>query len=320
MSGHRLRHRLAAWARASLLAGLALSVSADAADVPVYRAQGLDAPTVNFVLGNFEFVLLHELAHVVIGELKVPVLGPEENAADYLAATALLNTTRDDPVSYRRANTWLLAAAEGLRLSWTAGTARAGKLPYWNNHSLNIQRFYSIACLLYGNDRKVYADLPAAIGMPASRAAGCAAEWQKADQSFHWLLDNFGRKPAEAPGPEIAIIYDVPQTLVAAELLRAVQSDGMVERVAAAMRERIILPRKIALHMRSCGRPEAAWQPERQELVLCFELLDALYKLSDSRQPGFSRSGSMQLLQFPAVAGADQGGCRATAAEIHLGA
>ena len=288
MSGHRVMHRLASCTRAALLASLALFAAADAADAPVYRAQGLDTSTVNFVLGNFEFVLLHELAHVVIGELKVPVLGPEENAADYLAATAFLNTTRDDPVSYRRANTWLLAAAEGLRLSWTAGTARVGELPYWNNHSLNIQ--------------------------------GCAAEWQKADQSFHWLLDNFGRKPGEAAGPEIAVIYDVPQTLVAAELLSAVQKDGMLERVAGAMRERIILPRKIALHMRSCGRPEAAWQPEQQELVLCFELLDALYKLSGSRQPGFNRSGSMQLLQFPAVAGTDQGGCRATAAEIHLGA
>lgn len=308
MSRHCLMRHLASCARAVLLSSLTLFALAEAADAPVYKAQGLDTPTVNFVLGNFEFVLLHELAHVVIGELKVPVLGPEEDAADYLAATALLNTTRDDPVSYRRASTYLLAAAEGLRLSWAAGTARSDELPYWNNHSLNIQRFYSIACLLYGNDPKTWADLPSAIGMPALRAEGCAAEWQKADHSFHWLLDNFGRKPGEAAGPEIAIIYDVPKTLVAAELLRAVQKDGMLERVAGAMQERIILPRKITLHMRSCGRPEAAWQPEQQELVLCFELLDALYQLSGSRDTTFNRSGSMQLLQFPAIAGSNHGG------------
>ena len=169
-----------------------------------------------------------------------------------------MNATRADPVSYQRANTWLLAAAEGLQLSWAAGESRRGELPYWNNHSLNIQRFYSIACLLYGNDPRTFADLPGAIGMPAARADGCAAEWQKADQSFHWLLENFGRKPGEAAGPDIAILYDVPETLVSAELLRAIQKDGMLERVAGAMRERMILPRKIALHMRSCGQPEAA--------------------------------------------------------------
>lgn len=320
MSGHRLMRRLAAFGPAVLMGSLALFAPADAADAPAYRAQGLDPSTTDFVLGNFEFVLLHELAHVVIGELKVPVLGPEEDAADYLAATALLNSTRGDPVSYRRANSYLLAAAEGLNLSWAAGESRGGELPYWNNHSLNIQRFYSIACLLYGNDPKAFADLPATIGMPAARADGCTAEWQKADRSFHWLLDNFGRQPGEAAGPEIAIIYDVPESLVAAELLRAVQKDGMLERVGEAMRERIILPRKISLHMRTCGRPEAAWQPEQRELVLCFELLDVLYQLGGSRGTGFNRSGSVQLLQFPAIAGTDQGGCRPTAAEIHLGA
>ena len=282
--------RRATWLTAVLLGGMWLAVSATAAETPVYRARGLDASTVDFVLGNFEFVLLHELAHVVIGELKVPVLGPEEDAADFLAATALLNTTRGDPVSYRRANTWLLAAAEGLRLSWAEGETRTGELPYWNSHSLNIQRFYSIACLLYGNDPDAFADLPAEVGMPAARADGCAAEWQKADRSFRWLLDNFGRKPGQPAGPEIRIFYAAPKTLAAGELLREIQRDGMLERVAGAMRERIILPREISLRMRSCGRPEAAWQPEQRELVLCFELLDALYQLSGRRDTNANRS------------------------------
>ena len=62
--------RRATWLTAVLLGGMWLAVSATAAETPVYRARGLDASTVDFVLGNFEFVLLHELAHVVIGELK----------------------------------------------------------------------------------------------------------------------------------------------------------------------------------------------------------------------------------------------------------
>jgi hypothetical protein len=286
MIGRGLLLSFGSHGRAVLLGGLALLQSATAADAPVYRAQGLDASTIDFVLGNFEFVLLHELAHVVIGELKVPVLGPEEDAADYLAATALLNATRNDPASYQRANTWLLAAAEGLRLSWDEGETRGGELPYWNSHSLNIQRFYTLVCLLYGNDPEAFADLPAAVRMPAARADGCAAEWQKADRSFHWLLDNFGRKPGEPAGPEIRVFHAVPETLAAAELLRVIRQDGMLERVAGAMRDRIILPRAISLHMRSCGRPEAAWQPEQRELVLCFELLDALYQLSGRRDAG----------------------------------
>lgn len=308
MTAYRLMSRFGSYACVVLLGALALLKSVAAADAPVYRAKGLDTPTINFVLGNVEFMLLHELAHVVIGELKVPVLGPEEAAADYLAATALLNTARSDPASYRRATNRLLAAAEGLKLSWTEGKARGGEVPYWNSHSLNIQRFYSIACLLYGNDPEAYTDLPVAIGMPAARTGGCAAEWQQADRSFRWLLDNFGRKPGEAAGPEIGIDYAVPETLAASALLHAIQKDGMLERVVGAMRERIILPRQISLRMRSCGRPEAAWQPEQRELVLCFELLDALYQLSASRDTGPDRSGRMQLPQLPALAGTDQSG------------
>lgn len=44
----------------------------------------------DFVVGNIKFILLHELAHVVIGEKQIPILGPEESAADYFATTTLL--------------------------------------------------------------------------------------------------------------------------------------------------------------------------------------------------------------------------------------
>ena len=37
---------------------------------------------VQFVVGNTLFVLLHELGHVIIDEMKLPVLGREEDAAD----------------------------------------------------------------------------------------------------------------------------------------------------------------------------------------------------------------------------------------------
>jgi hypothetical protein len=52
----RLMLRLVAQGRMTILGCLVLLHSAVAADAPVYRAQGLDTATRNFVLGNFEFV------------------------------------------------------------------------------------------------------------------------------------------------------------------------------------------------------------------------------------------------------------------------
>jgi hypothetical protein len=45
---------------------------------------------VEFVVGNTLFVLLHEMGHVLIADMKLPVLGREEDAADTFAALAML--------------------------------------------------------------------------------------------------------------------------------------------------------------------------------------------------------------------------------------
>ena len=45
---------------------------------------------VEFVVGNTLFLLLHEMVHVLIVEMRLPVLGREEDAADTFAVLAML--------------------------------------------------------------------------------------------------------------------------------------------------------------------------------------------------------------------------------------
>ena len=47
---------------------------------------------VEFVVGNTLFTLLHEMGHVIIAEMKLPVLGREEDAADTYAALRMLRS------------------------------------------------------------------------------------------------------------------------------------------------------------------------------------------------------------------------------------
>ena len=44
----------------------------------------LTATELRFVTANAEFTLLHEMGHLLINELQLPVLGREEDAADQL--------------------------------------------------------------------------------------------------------------------------------------------------------------------------------------------------------------------------------------------
>src|SRR3954471_7690018 len=46
--------------------------------------------TIQFVVGNLLFVLLHEMGHVQVTEMGLPVLGREEDAADSYAAVKML--------------------------------------------------------------------------------------------------------------------------------------------------------------------------------------------------------------------------------------
>ena len=45
---------------------------------------------VEFVIGNTLFALLHEMGHVIIDDMKLPILGREEDAADTYAAIRML--------------------------------------------------------------------------------------------------------------------------------------------------------------------------------------------------------------------------------------
>jgi hypothetical protein len=48
----------------------------------------------DFVVGNMPFVLMHEMAHVHVTEMGLPVLGREEDAADSFAIIALLSSAQ----------------------------------------------------------------------------------------------------------------------------------------------------------------------------------------------------------------------------------
>ncbi len=93
--------------------------------------------TVQFVVGNVEYLLVHELAHFLITEKDIPVIGPTEYAADYVATLALIREEPLDAEQAGRAQALLLATAAGFIAAWRAGSASGVEVPYYG-----IQRYY----------------------------------------------------------------------------------------------------------------------------------------------------------------------------------
>jgi hypothetical protein len=237
-----------------------------------------------FVVGNAQFVMLHELAHLVIDEKGVPVLGPEEAAADYIAAMMLIRPrqeadSRDDRLLRVAVNT-----ADAFEIAWRLREEFGQQVPYWDTHALSVQRFSTMACLLYGSDPERFAGLPARVAMPAHRAAGCVVEYERAAHAIDWLFDTFARREGDPPGAPIEVRLEQPPSRTSEQMLAAIRTEGFIERTLQRVHEFVALDEPATFVMRACGQPQAAWMRERRELVFCYELLDTYVLLGYERR------------------------------------
>jgi hypothetical protein len=270
---------------AAIVTVLAGTVAHEDAGAQARGAGGATNPAaLDFAVGNVEFLLVHEIAHFLIDEKNVPIIGPEENAADYIATLALLREAPLDPAQQNRALRFLVAAADAFALAWQTGMTAGAEAPYWESHGLSIQRYYQVACLLYGSDPVAFAGVPQIAGLPDERARSCAGEYAQAAQGIEWLLTTFGRREGDAPSAAVSIVYQQPPTLVSARVRDELARIELLERIAERLRERFTIEQPLTMAMRRCGRAEAAWLPGPRALVICYELLDALYLLGLRRQ------------------------------------
>jgi hypothetical protein len=277
----RARKTAAAQARIALLAcaGLLGGVPTEAI-AQAQPAQREDTGAIAFVVGNVAFLLIHEIAHFLIAEKDLPIIGPEENAADYIATLALLREDSLDPARASRGREFLLSAAGAFGAAWRTGQELGAAVPYWGAHALSIQRYFQIACLLYGSDPVGFVRIPEIAGLPYERAQGCVAEHARADRSIQWLLDHYGRQPGDPAETPTEFVYEPPPTRISERILHELRSIELLERTVGRLHQRFTVERPFRLAVRSCGRAEAAWLDASRELAICYELLDTLYLLA----------------------------------------
>ncbi len=101
-----------------------------------------DKKSREYYLNNINlFSLYHELGHALIDAYKIPMVGPEEDAADSLASVMLL-------YYFNYGDQILLDNADYFDRAREAGASQENQ--YWDVHALNEQRFYRLLCYAYG--------------------------------------------------------------------------------------------------------------------------------------------------------------------------
>jgi len=138
---------------------------------------------VKFVVGNVVFVILHEMAHAMVTDLKIPMLGPEEDAADYFAIIELLSI--GSAFSHRV----LVDAAEGWFLSHQRDRHEKEPLYFHDEHGLDKQRAYKIVCILIGSDLAQFKDLADDAKLPQDRQRTCENDYDKAVSGWNEVLE-----------------------------------------------------------------------------------------------------------------------------------
>ncbi len=236
-----------------------------------------------FVIGNIVFVLLHEFGHLVIDDFDIPVLGNSEDAADTLAAISLIRLDRARPESDYAYIRMLLSAADANRILWNSGIERDNPDTYGARHPLSVQRVARIACLVYGSDTDTFAPLGEVSYLPEFRADWCDSEFEDAEKAWEWVRDTF-IKTADRGETKHDVRYGKAKDPRHEEIRARLLDARGLERAMEIVEATVLLPDSITLRTSSCGSPNAYWDPNSRDVVLCYELAWWFYELSSQQK------------------------------------
>jgi len=218
---------------------------------------------IEFVAGNMLFAVAHEVGHLLISELGLPVLGREEDAADTFAVMNLLN------MNYPFSNRVLMQSARGWFLSDRRNEREKVPMAFYDEHALDKQRAYNIVCLMVGSNPESFRELATTTKMPAERQRTCRSDYNNASWSWREALAPHLRKPDQ---PRVKIEVNYAKSGKYRRSARGHRPILMLEDIAERLSGRFNFSQPFGLEMKECGEPGAQWDRSTRKITICYEL------------------------------------------------
>jgi hypothetical protein len=228
---------------------------------------------VEFITGNMIFVLGHEAGHAVIREMGIPVVGREEDAADIFATLMALMCTDAfaDRVLANAALGWFFSDRRD-RSEQRGRRDQSAEAKYYDAHGMDLQRAYSVVCMMVGSNMGKFAGVAQAAKLPEERQQTCQDDYLNASWSWQQVLQAHLRKP-DQPKTAINIVYGPGNGKydMHAEVSRHIQ---VLEAMAENLSDRFVWRAPISLEMQACGEANARWEWRSKKVVVCYEMAD----------------------------------------------
>ncbi|WMT88412.1 DUF4344 domain-containing metallopeptidase [Pelagibacterium sp. 26DY04] len=249
---------------------LLASVAPSSAQQPRLTNEQHEA-AVQFVMGNVRHTMLHEIGHLLVDQLNLPVLGREEDAVDTMATVMMLETgTQADVAALQdTVDGWLYSEA-------TRPTRGYVNADFYGAHSLDIQRSYAIACLMVGSDYDKHTHYATRISLPIDRQNSCAEDYRIAEQGWNTVLEPYRRVGAIDAAIDIQYRDSRGEYPDVEALLR---QERVLEFYADWVAKNFVLPNPVRMTAESCGEVNAFYDLETREVILCYEWVDFFYDL-----------------------------------------
>ncbi|MEZ5425810.1 MAG: DUF4344 domain-containing metallopeptidase [Pyrinomonadaceae bacterium] len=139
----------------------------------------------DLMFGATTFFFLHELGHCLIDVYDLPAVGREEDSVDQLSTYILMDKLKNGRKS---------ALAGVLIFQALAADEQASERTFADEHSLSSQRFYNLACWMYGRDPDEFGSFKTKGVLPEARAVRCSDEYRKMSSAWQRLVDPYVKK------------------------------------------------------------------------------------------------------------------------------
>ncbi|MCH2163176.1 MAG: DUF4344 domain-containing metallopeptidase [Marinovum sp.] len=219
------------------------------------------ADTDDFVEANLLSIFYHELGHAMIDTMELPVFGQEEDAAD-VASILLIDElfVEEDAISIA------YDAAFGFLGEAEAAEEEGYGVAWWDVHGPDLQRYYNLVCLFAGADMSSREDIAEELGLPEDRLETCEEEHELAIGSWGPVFDDMAKS-----APADSFVYTGGSGTLTERLIGA---------EVEALNLDFALPTPLKITVESCDEPNAFYDPNTDEIIMCSELEDWLRELA----------------------------------------